>query len=119
GAVHALGHGEDLVHREGAPQHGLEAELERLALGLLRALLELALEVGGLALRGLELRLVLRLALAELGGGGALGGFLEVLPRLVQLPLVLEVLVLRLLLDLEEAAAQGELLGAELLQRAF
>ena len=47
-------------------EQDLERVLERFALELLRAPLELALQVGRLALRGLELRLPLRLAPAEL-----------------------------------------------------
>ena len=119
GAVHALGHRHDVVEREGGLQQRFERELERLALELLRALLELALQVRGLALRRVELRLPLRLAAAELLAGGRARLALDALSLRVELALVVDVPVLLRLLQLAELAAQLELLAAELRQRAF
>src|SRR5256886_13466887 len=104
GAVHALGDGHDLVEREGVAQQRFEGELERFALELLRALLELALEVGRFALRGLDLGLELRLDAPAL---------------LVEAPLVVDVAVLVRLLQLAQVAADLQLLAAEPGERAF
>src|SRR5204863_6135895 len=104
GAVHALGDGDDLVEREGVAQQRFEGELERFALELLRALLELALEVGGFALRGLDLGLELRLDAPAL---------------LVEAPLVVDVAVLVRLLQLAQVAPELQLLAAEPGERAF
>src|SRR5258708_5743267 len=118
GAVHALRHWKDLVERERALQHRLERELERFALELLRALLELALEVGRLALRGLELRLPLRLAPADFLAGCRARPLLDLLALGVELALVFEVLVLARILGVVELPAEGQLLGAEPGERA-
>ena len=99
GAVHALRHRHDLVERERGPEQRLEAHLQSFALELHRAALELALELGGLALGGLELDLVLRVDAPAL---------------LVELPLVVDVAVLVRLLELAQAPAEAELLVAEL-----
>ena len=104
GAVHALGDGNDLVEREGVAQQRFEGELESLALELLRALLELALEVGGFALGGFDLGLELRLDAPAL---------------FVQAPLVVDVAVLVRLLQLAQLAAELQLLAAEPGERAF
>src|SRR5437879_383053 len=104
GAVHALGDGHDLVEREGVAQQSLEGELERFALELLRALLELALEVGGFALRGFDLGLELRLDAPAL---------------LVEAPLVVDVAVLVRLLQPAQVAPELQLLAEEPGERAF
>src|SRR5437016_5695863 len=104
GAVHALGDGHDLVEREGVAQQRFERELERFALELLRALLELAPEVGGFALRGFDLGLELRLDAPAL---------------FVEAPLVVDVAVLVRLLQLAHLAPELQLLAAEPSERAF
>src|SRR6266850_610613 len=118
GAVDALRHRQDLVQRERALQQPLERELERLALELLRALLELALEIRGLAPRGLELRLPLRLAPPDFLAGCRARLLLDLLALGVEPALVLEVLVLARIVGFAELLAQGELLGAEPGERA-
>src|SRR5207253_1816337 len=118
-AVHSLRHGEDLVQRERALQHGLERELERFALELLRTLLELALEVRSLALRGLELRLPLRLAAAELLADLGARLLLDALALGIELALVLEVLVLLRFVELAELPAKRELFLAEAPERGL
>src|SRR6185369_1063899 len=104
GTVHALGDRHDLVERERGAEQRLEAHFQPLALELHRPALELALEVGGLALGRLELDLVLRVDAAAL---------------VVELPLVVDVAVLVRLLELAQAPAELELLLAELGESAL
>src|SRR4029453_2082273 len=62
----ALGNRLDRVEWKSFVQHGLESQLQRFPLPLLRALLQLALEVGGFLLRLLDLGVLLRQPALEL-----------------------------------------------------
>ena len=118
GAVHALRHRQDLVERERGLEQDLERVLERFALELLRALLELALEVGRLALRGLELRLPLRLAPADFFADRRARLLLDFLALGVELADVLEPPDCGCFPGTPRAGAERELLGAEPGERA-
>jgi hypothetical protein len=109
GAAHALRDGFDRVERKARREDLLEGELDRLALRLLRALLEPAPQLVVRAQRLLEAQLLLGVAQAVLLLGSALRLLADLRALLVEATRHLEFEPARLLLELALAAPQREL----------